>query len=107
MCLEILSIELLTKCIYELYSLLCVCVYSALCVYMKSALCICLCVVEVSCPYQYDVLYSGFSIIRLAVCQYNLNTALISELVWISEQAIKSYFITKLQTRPIKDRYYA
>ena len=33
-------------------------------------------------------LHSGFSIIRTAVCQYNLNTAQISELVGISEQAI-------------------
>ena len=38
--------------------------------------------------------YSKFSIILTVVCQYNLNTAWISDLVWISEQAIKSYFFT-------------
>ena len=51
-------------------------------------------------------IYSGFSIIRIAVwivvCQHNLNTARISDLVQRSEQSIKSYCFT----RPIKARYY-
>ena len=34
--------------------------------------------------------YSGFSFIRPAACQYNLNIARISELVQISEQPVKS-----------------
>ena len=39
-------------------------------------------------------LYSGFSIIQTAVCQYNLNSVRISELVRISEQPFKSYCVT-------------
>ena len=40
------------------------------------------------------MLYSKFFIIQTAGGQYNLNTVRISELVWISEQAIESYGIT-------------
>ena len=35
-----------------------------------------------------EVQYSGFSIIRIALCQYNLNTTRISDLVQISEQLV-------------------
>ena len=37
--------------------------------------------------------YSKFSIIQTTGGQYNLNTVQTSELVWKSEQAIKSYWI--------------
>ena len=38
--------------------------------------------------------YNGLAIIRIAVCQYDLNTAWISDLVWRSEQPVKSYCLT-------------
>ena len=50
--------------------------------------------------YDYDC--SGFSIIWPALCQYNVNTIQISELVQISEQPVKFYCTTLLQTRTIK-----
>ena len=40
--------------------------------------------------------YSGYPIIRTSVWHYNLNTAQISALVWVSEKDIKSYCITFL-----------
>ena len=43
---------------------------------------------------------------KLHVCQYNLNTARISELVQISEQPIKSYCVTHLRKLPIEELYY-
>ena len=53
-----------------------------------------------------DTWYSGFSITRPAVCQFNLDTARISNLVRISRQSIKSYCIPKPWVRPIIKRYY-
>ena len=45
--------------------------------------------------HMYMYIYGKFWIIRTAGGQYNLNTAQMSELVWISEQGIiKSYCIT-------------
>ena len=44
-------------------------------------------VMRVNCD-RVTTYYSEYPIIRMAVCHYKLNTARISELVWISEKAI-------------------